>query len=142
MPWKPPTKYDPAPDIPDRLIHGSPPVGSALFDMVVYWQWTHYWWHEKSIEEAWNDLRMSPSNAGKAIDQRIVRDFCPTLSDEPEANAALLTSPEGMPVAALLLGYNGPVEEGEKVLAPARRFGKPLADLVAPMPYGVRPVDA
>jgi len=69
---------------------------------------------------------------------RFYRDFCPTLPDEAEANAALLTTPEGMPVAALLLGYNGSIEEGEKVLAPARQFGKPLADMVAPMPYGAR----
>jgi FAD/FMN-containing dehydrogenase len=69
---------------------------------------------------------------------RFYRDFCPTLPDEAEAYAALLTSPEGVPVAALLLGYNGPIDEGERALAPARRFGTPLADMVAPMPYGVR----
>jgi FAD/FMN-containing dehydrogenase len=69
---------------------------------------------------------------------RFYRDFCPTLPDEAEAYAALLTSPEGVPVAALLLGYNGPIDEGEKVLAPARRFGTPLADMVAPMPYCAR----
>ena len=38
----------------------------------------------------------------------------------------------------MVLGYNGPVAEGEKVLAPARQFGRPVADLVAPMPYAVR----
>lgn len=69
---------------------------------------------------------------------RFYRDFSPTLPDEAEAYAALLTSPEGVPVIALLLGYNGPIAEGEKVLAPARRLGKPLADLVAPMPYANR----
>lgn len=69
---------------------------------------------------------------------RFYRDFCPTLPDEAEANAALLTTPDGMPVAALLLGYNGSIEDGEKVLAPARRFGKPIADMVAPMPYSAR----
>jgi FAD/FMN-containing dehydrogenase len=69
---------------------------------------------------------------------RFYRDFCPTLPDEAEAHAALLTSPEGVQVAALLLGYNGPIDEGERALAPARRFGTPLADLIAPMPYGVR----
>src|SRR5215831_7045739 len=69
---------------------------------------------------------------------RFYRDFCATLPDEAEAYAALLTAPQGMPVGAMLLGYNGPISEGEKVLAPARRFGKPIADLVAPMPYGVR----
>jgi len=69
---------------------------------------------------------------------RFYRDLCPTIPDEAEAYAALLTSPEGVPVAALLLGYNGPVEQGEKVLAAARRFGTPLADTVAPMAYGAR----
>jgi FAD/FMN-containing dehydrogenase len=69
---------------------------------------------------------------------RFYRDFCPTLPDEAEAYAALLTSPEGLPVVALLLGYNGPIEAGEKVLSPLRSFTKPLADLVAPMPYCTR----
>jgi FAD/FMN-containing dehydrogenase len=69
---------------------------------------------------------------------RFYRDFCGTLPDEAEAYAAVLTAPQGMPVAALILGYNGPIAEGEKVLAPARRFGKPVADVVGPMPYGAR----
>ena len=69
---------------------------------------------------------------------RFYRDFCRTLPDEAEAYAALLTAPQGVPVAALLLGYNGPIAAGERVLAPARGFGKPLADLVGPMPYGAR----
>ncbi len=66
---------------------------------------------------------------------RFYRDFCATLPDEAEAFAALLTSPQGDPLAAILLGYNGPLDEGERVLAPARSFGTSVADLVAPMPY-------
>ena len=73
---------------------------------------------------------------------RFYRDFCATLPDEAEAYAALLTSPEGVPVAAMLLGYNGPIEEGERVLAPARQFGQPIADLVAPMSVRRAPDDA
>jgi FAD/FMN-containing dehydrogenase len=69
---------------------------------------------------------------------RFYRDFCGSLPDEAEAYAALLTAPQGMPVVALVLGYNGPIEEGEEVFGPARRFGKPLADLVSPMPYTAR----
>jgi FAD/FMN-containing dehydrogenase len=69
---------------------------------------------------------------------RFYRDFAATLPDEAEAYAALLTAPQGMPVAALILGYNGPIAEGEKVLAPARKFGKPVADVVGPMPYAAR----
>ncbi len=69
---------------------------------------------------------------------RFYRDFCATLPDEAEAYAGLLTSPEGVPMAAMVLGYNGPIEEGERILAPARRFGPPAADMVAPMPYCTR----
>ena len=63
------------------------------------------------------------------------RDFSSDLPDEVEAYAALLTSPEGDPVAAMALGYNGSIEEGERLLEPARKFGTPIADLVAPIPY-------
>jgi hypothetical protein len=69
---------------------------------------------------------------------RFYREFCRTLPDEAEAFAALLTAPQGMPVVALLLGYNGSIAEGEEVLGPARRFGTPIADLVGPMPYVAR----
>ncbi len=69
---------------------------------------------------------------------RFYRDFCANLPDEAEAYAALVTTPDGIPAAAMLLGYNGPIEEGERVLAPARGFGQPLADLVAAVPYTER----
>ena len=69
---------------------------------------------------------------------RFYRDFSSSLPDEAEAYAGLMTSPEGDPVVALMLGYNGPVAEGERVLEPARKFGEPIADLVQPMPHSVR----
>src|SRR5215471_3585054 len=69
---------------------------------------------------------------------RFYRDFSADLPDKAEVHAALATSPDGDPIAALLLGYNGPIAEGEKVLVPARAFGEPIADLVQPMPYALR----
>jgi FAD/FMN-containing dehydrogenase len=70
---------------------------------------------------------------------RFYRDLCPALPDEAEAYLAFITEPQaGVPVIAMILGYNGPLDEGEKVLASAREFGRPLADLVGPMPYAVR----
>jgi FAD/FMN-containing dehydrogenase len=69
---------------------------------------------------------------------RFYRDFSRSLPDAAEGYAALLTSPEGVPLVAMILGYNGPIDEGERVLAPARRFGSPVADLVQPLPYAVR----
>src|SRR5438876_7106126 len=60
---------------------------------------------------------------------RFYRDFCATLPDEAEAYAALLTAPQGIPVGAMILGYNGPIPDGEKILAGARQFCKRIADL-------------
>jgi FAD/FMN-containing dehydrogenase len=70
---------------------------------------------------------------------RFYREFCATLPDEGEAYLALLTDPDaGVPVIAMLLGYNGDLDQGLDVLGPARRFGQPLADLVGSMPYSAR----
>ena len=72
---------------------------------------------------------------------RFYREFCPTLPDEAEAYLGVLTDPNaGIPVIAMVLGYNGDLAEGERVLAPARAFGSPLIDLVGPVPYGARQV--
>ena len=51
----------------------------------------------------------------------------PPLPVPPEFHGELVT--------VLALCYAGDLAEGERVLAPLRRFGDPLADLVAPMPY-------
>jgi FAD/FMN-containing dehydrogenase len=70
---------------------------------------------------------------------RFYRGFCGRLPDEAEATAALLTLPDGPPVAALVLGYNGEdLDAGARILEPARRFGAPIADTVGPMPYAAR----
>ena len=70
---------------------------------------------------------------------RFYRDFCPTLPDEAEIYLALLTEPTaGVPIVAMVMGYNGSIADGERALAPARSFGSPIADVVAPMPYAVR----
>src|SRR5260370_19919593 len=66
---------------------------------------------------------------------RFYRDFCMQLPDEAEAYAAILTSPDGQPVIALILGYNGPLADGEQGLQAARQFGSPVADTVRPIPY-------
>ena len=89
------------------------------------------------VTQVLGGLVLYPLEQARAV-LRFYRDFCSTLPDEAEAYAALLTAPQGMPVAALLLGYNGPLKDGEEILGPARRFGTPLADLVGLMPYTAR----
>jgi hypothetical protein len=89
------------------------------------------------VTEVLGGLVLYPLEQAPAV-LRFYRDFCPSLPDEAEAFAALLTAPQGMPVIALLLGYNGPLKDGEEILGPARRFGEPLADLVGSVPYAAR----
>src|SRR5258706_541262 len=62
-------------------------------------------------------------------------DFSSTLPDEANTIAALLTSPDGFPVVAIAVCYNGRLDQGEEVLRPLREFGPPLADQIGPVPY-------
>ncbi len=69
---------------------------------------------------------------------RFYREFSTNLPDKAGAFAAVLTAPGGPPVVAMVLGYNGPIEEGIEVLKPARSFGTPIMDTVAPITYSAR----
>jgi hypothetical protein len=66
---------------------------------------------------------------------RFYRDFTPTAPDELTTYAFMLTTPEGVPVVAVMCCYCGDLAAAEQVLQPLRRFGPPLADEVKPMPY-------
>ena len=68
---------------------------------------------------------------------RFYRDFSRALPDEASCWAALLNTPDGMPVVAMLMMHTGALAEAERILRPAREFGTPIADLVQPMPYVV-----
>jgi FAD/FMN-containing dehydrogenase len=87
------------------------PVGQVLGGMLVY-----------PVERAKEVLRT-------------VRDFCATAPNASGVMGALLTTPEGAQVLALLVYHGGPVEEGEAVFRPLREQTSPMADLVAPMSY-------
>ena len=41
----------------------------------------------------------------------------------------------GQPVVIIAVCYAGPVDAGERAVAPLRRFGEPLADFIQPTPY-------
>ncbi|MGH2616156.1 MAG: FAD-binding oxidoreductase [Thermomicrobiales bacterium] len=66
---------------------------------------------------------------------RFFGDIGPTLPETVGCMAALLTSPDGMPLAALVPAYTGPLNRGEDAVRPLRQFGSPVADLVSPTPY-------
>jgi FAD/FMN-containing dehydrogenase len=63
------------------------------------------------------------------------RDFIREQPDELTAACAMLTSPNGDPVIGIAVCYCGDLAEGERVLAPLRKFGPPLVDRIQPMPY-------
>ncbi len=73
------------------------------------------------------------ARAGEIL--RFVRGFSATCTDELSVHVALASSPDGHPVVAVLPCYSGPLAEGERVLAPLRSFGSPLADMIRPMAF-------
>jgi FAD/FMN-containing dehydrogenase len=66
---------------------------------------------------------------------RFYRDFAVSQPDELTTYAAVLTGPDGGRVIALATCYAGDAAEGERVLAPLKAHGAPLADMIGPMPY-------
>ena len=65
----------------------------------------------------------------------LYRDFAGSIPDEVNTLGALLTAPDGNPVAAIAVCYNGSPEAGEKALRPVRTVVPPQADEIAPTPY-------
>ena len=66
---------------------------------------------------------------------RFHRDFVVKAPEELTSYVALLTTPDGLPVVGVASCYCGDLREGERVLAPLRKFGSPLVDDMKPMPY-------
>ena len=75
---------------------------------------------------------------------RFYRDFIAEAPDELTTIVNLRPAPplpvlppelHGRPVVAIAACWAGDPDEGERALAPLRRFGQPLIDLVAPRPY-------
>ncbi|MGH9011635.1 MAG: FAD-binding oxidoreductase [Acidimicrobiia bacterium] len=68
---------------------------------------------------------------------RFYGEFTAEIPNELNTMGVLLHTPEGLPVAAIAACYNGPIDAGEKVLDPVRKFGPPLVDQFQPLPYGI-----
>jgi hypothetical protein len=72
------------------------------------------------------------------------RDFVEGAPDELTTIVVLRTAPpapflppsvHGKPVVVIGACYAGPLDDGERAIAPLRRFGEPLVDLIQPTPY-------
>jgi len=73
------------------------------------------------------------AKAGEVL--RFYRDFMETAPDELTAYAAMLHSPDGDPIVAIIPCWCGDLDAGEKYLRPMREFGPPLVDAVQPIPF-------
>jgi FAD/FMN-containing dehydrogenase len=66
---------------------------------------------------------------------RFYREFTASQPDELQTWAGILTLPDGNKVVALVPFHVGSLDVGERLIAPLRRFGNPMADTVGPLPY-------
>lgn len=66
---------------------------------------------------------------------RFYREFSAAEPDALTTYAGLLTGPDGNPLVGMVVCYAGPPEQGEKLVAPVRKFGPPAVDQIGPMPY-------
>ncbi len=65
-----------------------------------------------------------------------LRDFVKELPDEVgKIGAEVITTREGLSLVIVRPGYFGPIEEGEKLLAPVRGLARPLYNTLRPMTY-------
>jgi FAD/FMN-containing dehydrogenase len=87
------------------------------------------------IQEVLSGLLLHPLSAAREV-LRFYRDFTSgEIPDELTMYAAALSTPDGIPVVALIPAWCGDMEEGERLLSPVRAFGSPIADLITRMPY-------
>jgi FAD/FMN-containing dehydrogenase len=88
-------------------------------------------------------LIVHPLDAAKDV-LRFYRDFLPTTPDEFVCWFVMRKAPplpflpaewHGKEILALAVCYSGAIKDGERVAAPLRKFGQPIADVIAPQPY-------
>jgi len=88
-------------------------------------------------------LIIHPLDAAKDV-LRFHRDFLATTPDEFVCWFVMRKAPplpflpaewHGKEILALAVCYSGAISEGERVAAPLRQFGKPIADVIGPQPY-------
>jgi FAD/FMN-containing dehydrogenase len=86
---------------------------------------------------------MFPADGAREL-LRFYRDLAETAPDELTTVVNLRHAPSlpfipehlhGVPVINVVVCWAGPIERGERVLEPLRRYGRPLLDLIAPKPY-------
>ena len=63
------------------------------------------------------------------------RNFASATHEQLTTYAVPMTAPDGTKLIAIAVCYSGPLDEGERLIAPIRQFGPPLEDQIRPMAY-------
>jgi hypothetical protein len=93
--------------------------------------------------EVLSGLIVHPLDAARDV-LRFYREFLPSTPEEFACWFVMRKAPplpflppewHGKEILALAACYSGPIAEGEKIAAPLRQFGKPIADVIAPHPF-------
>jgi FAD binding domain/Berberine and berberine like len=75
---------------------------------------------------------------------RFMRDYMKDAPDDFGGAVAFISAPpeefvppeaHGAPMVGIVVCWTGPLEDGEKVVAPIREVAQPLVDMVQPIPY-------
>jgi len=103
--------------------------GSGNFGVV-----TSFEYRLHSVGQMLAGLVLHPKDKASEV-FRFYRDFLAKAPDELMAASAILTLPDGVPVAAIAVCYSGSIAEGERVIGPLRTFGPPIADTIGPVSY-------
>jgi hypothetical protein len=72
-------------------------------------------------------------DAHKAM--RFYYEFSSNAPDQLSVDAALVSAPSGERFFSISACYAGPVDEGERAIAPLRAFGRPVEQHFVPVPY-------
>ena len=103
--------------------------GGGNFGVVTAFEYRLY-----PVSQIFGGLLIYPITHAKDV-FRFYRDFTRTAPEALGSLCNLATLPDGTPAAVILLGYNGSVEDGERLLRPLRECAPLLADQVGLMPY-------
>ena len=112
--------------------------GGGNFEVVVSLEYRLY-----PLTTVLSGLLLYPLDQARAV-LRFYDEFITTAPDELTIQFGFIQMPDGMPVLFLSPVYCGPLEAGERVLAPLRATGTPLTDQIQPVTYDalVHTIDA
>jgi FAD/FMN-containing dehydrogenase len=94
---------------------------------------TNFEYRLHPVSDMYGGMLVYPfARAGEVL--RKYRELASTAPDELAIFAGLMTAPDGTPITAVLVGYNGSALGGEAAIKPLRDLG-PVADQVGVIPY-------